>query len=187
MVGRLIGMLRYAITGEDVSPRGSQTPAASVDFVQLRAAGMDAGEMLALARAMQGALGNAKLLIGGGRVDVALACGAAGVHLTSRPGELSPQQVRQLMPGSLVSVSCHTLREVARARDNDADLILFAPVFEKRVRGEVVAPGVGLDALRAACAVAPAKVLALGGVTQQNAAACLEAGAAGIAGIRMFA
>ena len=66
--------------------------------------------------------------------------------------------------------------------------MVFAPVFEKG--GE---RGVGLEALRAACRASPdaspavtLPVLALGGVTLDNAQACLEAGAAGIAGIRLF-
>jgi thiamine-phosphate pyrophosphorylase len=88
----------------------------------------------------------------------------------------------------VVSVSCHTLDEVQRAHRAEVDLILFGPVFEKRVEGEVVAPGAGLAGLQAACKVAPGSpVLALGGITVANTPACLAAGAAGIAGIRLFA
>jgi thiamine-phosphate pyrophosphorylase len=76
---------------------------------------------------------------------------------------------------------------VARARDSAASLILFGPVFEKRIGVKPIAAGAGLDLLRAACAAAaPVPVLALGGITQANTAACLAAGAAGIAAIRLF-
>jgi len=76
---------------------------------------------------------------------------------------------------------------VQRARDNHADTILFAPVFEKNIAGETITPGQGLNQLRAAClAASPIPVYALGGVTLENAPACLDAGAAGIAGIRLF-
>ncbi|HTD96823.1 MAG TPA: thiamine phosphate synthase, partial [Edaphobacter sp.] len=90
-------------------------------------------------------------------------------------------------PPPLITISCHTLAEVERARQNHVDAILFAPIFDKTVAGRPLSPGLGLDALRSACAAAgPPPVYALGGVTLQNAPACLEAGAAGIAGIRLF-
>jgi thiamine-phosphate pyrophosphorylase len=73
------------------------------------------------------------------------------------------------------------------ARTNQADTILFAPVFEKIIAGQIVTPGHGIDRLRSAClAASPIPVYALGGVTLENSAACMDAGAAGIAGIRLF-
>lgn len=87
----------------------------------------------------------------------------------------------------IVSVSCHTLDEVDRAGKKDADLVLFGPVFGKSIAGEIVVPEAGLAALRAACEVAgEMPVLALGGVTAANTTACIEAGASGIAAIRLF-
>jgi thiamine-phosphate pyrophosphorylase len=145
------------------------------------------------------------------RTDVALAAGADGVHLRST--DISPNEARvvwakarseeqgtgnakrETAPG-VFAVSCHTVAEVRMAEAQGADFAVFAPVFEK-----VMAPqraGIGLDALREACQGAPAAgnvegvgssrmpVLALGGVTLENASACIEAGAAGIAGIRLF-
>ena len=73
--------------------------------------------------------------------------------------------------------------EVTQAATDGATLAIFAPVFEKKD-----APGTvptGLEALREACR-AKIPVLALGGITLQNAASCLQAGAAGIAAIRLF-
>ena len=183
-------MLRYAITpGEDrVAAAAERWKALGVHIVQLRNKDLDSGELAAQARSLLHALRDTeiKLLING-RVDVALAVGAAGVHLTSHPEELAPVQVRRLMPNALVSVSCHTLDEVERAREAGADWILFGPVFEKRVAGTVVFRGVGLHALQEACAVVSGKVLALGGVSADTTEACLQAGAAGIAAIRYFA
>lgn len=179
-------MIRYAITGENFVAQEAARFAGNVDFVQLRAKSTDAGAMAALVREMIREVGAAKVLVSG-RADVALAAGAAGVHLTSRHGELTPEQVRRVFPGATVSVSCHTLEDVSRAWEKKADLILFAPVFEKRVAGEVLVEGVGLEMLREAClAAGPVGVLALGGVTEANAGACVAVGAAGIAGIRLF-
>jgi thiamine-phosphate pyrophosphorylase len=134
-------------------------------------------EILAIAGGMR--------VIVAGRVDVAIAVGAAGVHLSAREGELTPEQVRALMPAAFVSVSCHRVEEVRRAREGGASAVLFGPVFGKAVDGVEVVPGVGLEKLREACAVG-VPVLALGGVTEANAGVCVEVGAWGVAGIRMF-
>jgi len=125
------------------------------------------------------------------RIDIALATGASGVHLPAN--DISPQEVRaawqawcgagarELSPGNpLISISCHSSEEVLKAAVNQATLALFAPVFEKRDKTPA-----GLEALCQACR-AKIPVLALGGVTLQNVRACLEAGAAGIAAIRLF-
>jgi len=170
--------------------------AEGVEFIQLREKNLDAGALLTLAEAVLQTLREmqspTKLLINT-RADVAIAARAHGVHLTSSPDELTPQQVRGLfthagLPAPIVSVSCHTPADIARARHNAADFILFGPVFEKRVNGKLASDGVGLEALAMACAIAQhVPVLALGGVTAQNAAACLASGATGVAGIRLFA
>ena len=87
------------------------------------------------------------------------------------------------MPKWLIGVSCHSDDEVRRAAADEADFVVFAPVFEKRGAGGVIP--VGLDELnRVSRHDVP--VLALGGVTLDNAQSCLDAGAAGIAGIRLF-
>lgn len=196
----LIHVIRYAITGgpgpyaseAELLQLAARWAAGSVNFVQLRARHLDAGPLTSLARKLIAALcPHARLLVNG-RADVAIAAAAAGVHLTSGSHELTPDQVRRIFalagrPEPTISVSCHTLEAAQRARDAAADLILFAPVFEKRIDGEVAVRGVGLDTLHRVCeAVAPAKVLALGGVTLDNAQQCIAAGAAGIAGIRLF-
>ena len=166
-----------------------------IELIQLREQDLEAGALFELAQAAMQMLremqSHSKLLINT-RADVAIAAGAHGVHLTSFVDELTPQQVRELythagLPAPIVSISCHTPADIARARHNAADLILFGPVFEKRVDGELVTDGVGLEALSLACAVAQqVPVLALGGVTAQNSAVCLAAGATGVAGIRTF-
>jgi thiamine-phosphate pyrophosphorylase len=205
-------MLRYAITSRTLYPGTElqqQTAllrdvcrwvADGIDFIQLREKDLAAASIAALAREILQAIAMAnsptKLLLNS-RPDIAIATGAHGVHLTAAPDELTPAHVRSLYaaanhPAPVVTVSCHTLEEVHRARANQTDAILFAPVFEKIVfekivSGQIIAPGQGLNQLRAAClAAASIPIYALGGVTLENAPACLEAGAVGIAGIRLF-
>ncbi len=174
-----------------------------VDFVQLREKDLKAADLFALARAAarflregigatNGGSPRPRLLVNG-RPDIAVAAGADGVHLPAAPGALTPVQVKSVFAGagrpeSVVSLSCHTLAEVAAAQANGADFILFGPVYEKRVGGAVVVEGKGVDLLRQACLTAGSTpVLALGGVTAANMEACLQAGAAGVAAIRLFA
>lgn len=166
-----------------------------VDFVQLREKTLAAGELSRLAKAMMGVLrehgGATKLLING-RADVALVIGADGVHLTSSPDELTPAQVRQLFARTgesepIISASCHSVADAVRARGARVNFILFGPVFGKTVDGVLVTEATGLDTLRDVCeAAGGVPVLALGGIHEENATACLAAGAAGVAGIRLF-
>jgi thiamine-phosphate pyrophosphorylase len=196
-------MVRYAITdGTAGSAEGTarllqntrRWMKEGIDFVQLREKALEAGDLLSLATSLAELLhagGRTRLLVNG-RPDVAVTAGADGVHLTARPGELTPEQVRRIFAAAgavppVVSVACHTTAQVERAAKAGADLILFGPVFEKRVDGIVVVEGVGLVALAEACRTAGNRpVLALGGVTADHAEACRSAGAAGVAGIRHF-
>jgi thiamine-phosphate pyrophosphorylase len=208
-------MLRYAITdrarfsNDELSQeelllrQAAKLADAGVDFVQLREKDMAAGMLASLTRRLLSLLrahpNRPKLLINS-RADVAIAVGADGVHLTSANGELTPSDIRQLyaaagLPEPIVSVSCHSLNDIALAREAAASFILFGPIFEKvvpirksgGVREELVSEGIGLNLLHLACATAaPTPVLALGGITPENTPATMAAGAAGIAAIRMF-
>jgi thiamine-phosphate pyrophosphorylase len=191
-------MLRYAIVdGTYLRGHASRLAADGIDYIQLRAKSLPAGDILELAQIILAdiaAIPNATTcLLINARADIALASQAHGVHLTSTSDELTPEQVRILLSplsstSCTTSLSCHTLADIARARTLAPDLILFGPIFEKRVAGELIQPGIGLDALRAAVrAAGEIPVLALGGITHENTAACLAAGAAGIASIRLFA
>ena len=169
---------------------------AGVEYIQLREKDLSIRELETLARQVVERVRenstSTRLLINS-RTDVALAAGADGVHL--RVEDVAPHEVRLMMeicghrpcPSTtdhfLVAASCHSQEEVIRAESEAVDFAVFAPVF-----GKSNAPGVqptGIDALREACR-AKIRVFALGGVTLENAAACLKAGAAGVAGIRLF-
>ena len=195
-------MLRYAITdgrlslsrdhdpAETLAKRCAELARQGVEFVLVREKKLAAGELANAARTVLAAVrgvGSGTRVLVAGRLDVAVAVGADGVHLSGQPGELTVPQVRMLMPEGFVTVSCHSLEEVRRARDGGASAVLFGPVFGKRVDGVEVTEGVGLEALRTACAVAgEMPVFALGGVGERNAASCIDVGAQGVAAIRMF-
>lgn len=115
-----------------------------------------------------------------GRVDVALACGADGVHLGE--GALPVGVLRQVAPGLRVGLSTHTVADVQNAQRLGADFVVFGPVFATPSKAAFLAAR-GLDDLSAAAAT-PIPVLALGGVETQNVAACAGHGASGVAVIR---
>ena len=174
-----------------------------VDYIQLREKDLSTRELEVLAReAMQVVRDHDKVatdrrlpaLLINSRTDVALATSAAGVHLPA--SDISPQEVRaswkcaadalarEISPQNpLIAVSCHSAQAVAQAAANGATFVVLAPIFEKKDAPR--SSPQGLDALRQACQE-QIPVLALGGVTLHNAQSCLQAGAAGIAAIRLF-
>lgn len=149
--------------------------------VQLREKDLGGAELFALAvklRAITQTCG-AQLFVNG-RVDVALASGADGVHLGH--GALPVTVVRKVAPQLLVGVSTHTLQEVQAAKDVGADFVVFGPVFATPSKQGIFEPR-GLAQLAAACDL-KIPVIALGGINAEVAGDCLRAGAAGIAVVR---
>ena len=172
-----------------------------VDYLQVREKDLAPDALLLLTRAIVSAVRETspecrtRVLLNVSdrrQAEVAEAGVADGIHIAcDSPGR------ERLMAGladDLVSIGCHSLAEVEAARAMQSDLVLFAPVFEKRLpparataRGEDRLPGQGLPMLEACCAMAGSMpVFALGGVTTENAADCVASGAAGVAGIRLF-
>lgn len=148
-------------------------------MVQLRAKELSGRELWGIADQLSRLPRQGKLLIND-RFDIALACGADGVHLPSHRPPASTY--RRIAPtGFLFSVACHSVEDVQRAASEGADYAVLAPIFPTPGKG----PPLGLDTLRRATRVS-IPVLALGGVTLDNAGSCFAAGAAGIAAIRLF-
>lgn len=156
-----------------------------VDWIQIREKDLSARALCELVRkalALPNPAGT-KFLVND-RMDVALAAGAAGVHLPAR--SVAPRILRAITPGGfLIGVSCHTLEEVRGAEAGGADYVLFAPVFAPLSKTSDLAPR-GLEALAEAAQAVRIPVIALGGVTRQNAGDCIAAGASGVAGISLF-
>jgi len=199
---------RTQFPGEEPSRRArllekiTEAAQVGIDYIQLREKDLTtraleflAHKALDIIRRSQPRTENQKLrtqLLINSRTDVALAVSADGIHLPA--SDLTVTKVREIWQQSglcsagapargTVSVSCHRPCEVERAAIAGADLALFAPVFEKRaVPGTKAA---GLESLRQSCQY-KIPVLALGGITLENAPSCLEVGAAGIAAIRLF-
>ncbi len=201
----LIGMLRCAITDRTHWPgteaerqaavvrQAALWAAEGIELIQLREKDLPADALAHLAREILKAIGSARtVLLVNSSIDAAVAARAHGVHLTLKPGAPTPYEavLRYAAAGlshPLITISCHSREEIERVVPFQPDAILFAPVFGKIVAGKTITPAAGLEALSAACrAAAPIPVFALGGVTQGRARLCLDAGAAGIAGIRLF-
>ncbi len=163
--------------------------AAGVDWVQIRERNMPARELLELVKAAIGVReGEARILVND-RLDVAIAAGAAGVHLggTSIPAREVVSWVRKgNAPAEfMVGVSCHSLEEARAAEDAGAGYVFFGPVFETPSK-KSYGPPQGIAMLAEACSAVGIPVIAIGGVNEENATECIRAGAAGIAAIRMF-
>jgi thiamine-phosphate pyrophosphorylase len=158
--------------------------AAGVDLVQIREKDLSARDLTSLTSAVsRSAKGRCYVLVND-RSDVAVSCGAAGVHLTTR--SLRPAVVRRVFGEHIIiGVSTHSVEEVRAAEMEGADFVVFGPVFEtesKRSYG----PPAGLGALREAVTCSGIAVLGLGGIKTSNFREVLDCGAAGIAGISLF-
>jgi len=158
---------------------------AGVDWIQIREKDLSARDLFDLVQRAQALPHPAatKILVNT-RVDVALAARAAGAHLPS--GSPPPRRWRAIAPPDfLIGVSCHTLEEARAAGQDGADYVLFGPVFTPRSKPADLPPR-GLDRLAEAARAVAIPVLALGGITTENASQCASAGAAGVAAISLF-
>jgi thiamine-phosphate pyrophosphorylase len=151
------------------------------DWVQIREKDLPARDLFDLASA---AVATGAKIIVNSRMDVAVAAGAAGVHLPA--GSPAPDRWRTIAPpGFLIGVSCHEIDEVRTAAAHGADYVVFGPVFAPRSKSTALDPR-GLDRLEQAARSVSIPVLALGGITNENIGACIDRGAAGIAAISLF-
>jgi thiamine-phosphate pyrophosphorylase len=162
---------------------------AGVDWIQIREKDLEARALVELARfAVAETRATAARVLVNDRLDVALAATAAGVHLGEKSSPLEKVIEWRRSTGRLdflIGVSCHSLESARAAERGAADYIFFGPVFATPSKAAFGAPQ-GIESLREVCASVEIPVLAIGGVNLENARACITAGAAGVAAIRLF-
>ncbi|MHC4591555.1 MAG: thiamine phosphate synthase [Planctomycetota bacterium] len=153
--------------------------AGGADVIQLREKDLPDAELLARARILREMTAEAgALLIINDRPDVALVGGADGVHLGQ--DDLPPAEVRKLIgPDMLVGWSTHSAEHAAQAQQLPVDYIGVGPVHPTDTKGYET--GKGAELVRQVCARVQLPTVAIGGITRDNAAAAVEAGATAIA------
>ena len=158
--------------------------AASIDWVQIREKNLPGRELAALTREAVARRSGARIIVND-RADVAITEGAGGVHL-GETGLPIADVARVASRGDfLIGASCHSLEGAKAASDNGADYIIFGPVFATPSKANFGEPQ-GLKKLAAICGAMNVPVIAIGGITLENAGECIAGGAAGIAAIRLF-
>ena len=174
-------MIRCCITDRrqrDVHEVARNAISRGVELIQVREKDLSGKELFELVCGVRDlARGTQTRVLVNDRLDLALAAGIDGVHLPA--AGLPPDRVRPYV--AVLGVSTHSVEEVRAAERARADFVIFGPIFET--------PGkkpVGLEALRRVTRSVRIPVLAIGGITDATAPLVMEAGAAGIAAIRMF-
>ena len=153
-----------------------------VDWIQIREKDLSTTELLDLARRVVATAGPTRVFINS-RLDVALAAGAAGIHLPSHSPP--PAEFKRIAPHLMVGVSCHNQAELVAAEAEGADYAVLSPVFaplSKPLEGVAL----GLEGFIELAGAVSIPVLALGGITRAMIPAFACAGAAGVAGISLF-
>lgn len=163
--------------------------ACAVPRVQIREKDLTARILRDFVREAVRVSGTSTKIIVNDRLDVALAAGAAGVHLGAQSVPVG-ETVRwcragNAPPGFLIGASTHSLEKAQAAEHAGADYVFFGPVFATPSKQQF-GPPQGLERLAAVCRTVRIPVLAIGGIALENTGDCFRAGAAGIAAIRLF-
>jgi len=166
---------------------------AGVHWVQIREKDLPGRNLMDLTRAAIRACNNhapknwARILVND-RCDVAWAAGAAGVHVGERSLPVRTVAAGRRAFGTtefLIGASCHSVKAAIRAAEDGADYLFFGPIFATPSKAAFGAPQ-GPAKLAEVCRAVSIPVIAIGGITPGNAQSCRQAGAAGIAAIRLF-
>ena len=173
---------RHQTAGRDLVEVVGQALAAGARAIQLREKDLQTIEMYRLAEHILELTRRAgAVLMINDRVDVALALGADGVHLTRQ--SLPPREVRALVGSRMwIGVSCHGLEDVREAMDGGADFLVLGPIYvtpSKKAYGPPLSPAI----LREARTICPLPILGIGGITAAHVSEVVGAGADGVAAI----
>jgi len=179
----------------DLIGRIARAASAGIPWIQIREKDLSTRELLALARAAvtvaaeNSAPESPTRIIVNDRLDVALAARAAGVHLaeSSIPVAAVNEWRRRGVSTNaiMLGASCHSVEAARTAERDGADYVFFGPVFATPGKARF-GPPQGLKRLEEVSRSVKIPVLAIGGITAENAGECIATGAAGIAAIRMF-
>jgi thiamine-phosphate pyrophosphorylase len=166
------------LTRRGLEPAVCEALASGVTLVQLREKRLDDDAYRSLAMRLRSLTRDAGArLLFNGRASLASEIGADGVHL---PANASARVTRDLLrDGMLCGVSVHNADELRRAEDERADFVTLSPVYATTSKPD--APALGPDRFALHVSGCRMPVYALGGVTPERVAACLDAGAFGVA------
>jgi thiamine-phosphate pyrophosphorylase len=181
-----------AIGSQDIVEKIRTAADAGADWIQIREKDLPGRELFRLTQdavRIAEEAGRQTRIIVNDRFDIAVAAGAAGVHLGGESIAVSEavqwRRSGNAPPEFLIGVSCHRLEEGLEAERAGASYVFFGPVYDtpsKRAFG----PAQGIARLTDVCRAVRIPVIAIGGLTEENAREALKAGAAGIAAIRLF-
>lgn len=171
---------RHLTLGRSLTDIVQAAVAGGVNLVQLREKNCTTREFIELGQALKQLLRPYHVpLIINDRVDVALAVGAAGVHVGQ--SDMPSSQVRQLLgPQALIGLSVESVEDACAAERFDVDYLGISPVFVTPTKGELTRP-LGLEGVRQIRAATRHRLVAIGGINSDNAAAVVAAGADGLA------
>jgi thiamine-phosphate pyrophosphorylase len=170
--------------------------AAGVDWIQLREKDYSGRQWATLVKESLQRVkraGSSTRILVNDRLDVALACGAGGVHLSENGLPVGDAcrlrhdffAARNQSADFLVGLSCHSIGAALGAARAGADYIYFSPIFFTPSKANY-GPPQGVERLARICAAVEIPVIAIGGITAENAPECLRVSASGIAAIRLF-
>ena len=157
----------------------TELAASGVTLMQYRAKSASSREMLSQARELRRVLGRHVRLIMNDRADLCIAAGFDGVHVGQ--DDLSPEAVRGIIGADrLLGVSTHNAEQLREAAATSADYLAIGPVFST-VTKENPDPVIGVEGVRAARLLTTKPLVAIGGITRENCAEVIAAGADSVA------
>ncbi len=143
-------------------------------IIQYREKEKDTGPMIEEAREIKGVCrGKAAFLIND-RVDVCLAVDADGLHLGQT--DMGYKDARRLLGDKIIGITVHNLKEAKAAEAMGADYVGVSPIFETKTKADA-GPAAGLETLKEIAQNLAIPVVAIGGITLENAKSVMEAGA----------
>jgi thiamine-phosphate pyrophosphorylase len=165
-------------TDEEVALSVGSAVSGGVNVVQVRDRQAPGAQMWSRVRRLRGVCGSRARLVVNDRVDVALLTGADGVQLPESGLPVAP--VRSFLPRSFrVGRSVHSVAAARQAELDGADFLVLGTVFRSASHPDRA--GAGLELVTAVTSRVSIPVIAIGGVTPENALSCLDAGARGVA------